>query len=84
MPTYIARSKRTRAIYVVLLCVAIAMSTWAVYNQVQAAKDAQEQRILPPEVTAITFVGNPDDCRFVMTFTDSSQVSTPVRGDLCT
>lgn len=36
MPTYIARSKRTRVIYVVLLCVAIAMSTWAIYNQVHS------------------------------------------------
>lgn len=36
MPTYIARQKRTRVVYVVLLCVAIAMSTFAVYNQVHS------------------------------------------------
>lgn len=36
MPTYIARQKRTRIIYVVLLCIAIAMSTWAIYNQVHS------------------------------------------------
>lgn len=36
MPTHIARSKRTRIVYVVLLCVAVAMSTWTLYNQVHS------------------------------------------------
>ncbi len=202
MPKYIARSRRIRAVYVVLLCIAIAMSTWAVYNQVHSdstaadlagqvsalchdnpeyakeqglncaqAKDVQngEQPVIQgpkgekgdmgpvgpkgdqgdtgqpgssvtgpqgvpgatgpkgdpgtpgvdgtsvtgpqgpqgemgpqgpkgdkgdtgdrgadgapaPQISAINFVGTPADCRFVVTFTDSSQVSTPVRGDLC-
>jgi len=201
MPTYIARQKRTRVVYVVLLCVAIAMSTWAVYNQVhsdstsaqfadqitefcnenpaysnehfncQQAKSVQDDggaviqgpkgdkgdrgevgpkgdkgdtgqpgasvegppgvvgaqgpkgdpgtpgkdgasvtgpqgpqgEVGPagpkgdkgdtgdrgsdgapaPQISEIAFVGTPADCRFVVTFTDASQVSTPVRGDLC-
>lgn len=36
-----------------------------------------------PQISAINFVGTPAECRFVVTFTDDSQVSTPVRGDLC-
>jgi hypothetical protein len=36
-----------------------------------------------PQISAIAFQGTPADCRFVVTFTDDSQVSTPVRGDLC-
>jgi collagen triple helix repeat protein len=201
MPTYIARQKRTRVVYVVLLCIAITMSTWAVYNQVhsdstsaqfadqitafcadnpaysnehfncQQAKSVQDNggaviegpkgekgdkgepgvkgdqgytgqpgtsvtgpQGVPggvgqkgdagtpgkdgasvtgpsgpqgdvgpagpkgdkgdpgergsdgapaPQISAIDFMGTPADCRFVMTFTDNSQVSTPVRGDLC-
>lgn len=36
-----------------------------------------------PQIARIDFVGTPAQCEFVVTFTDDSQVSTPVRGDLC-
>lgn len=42
MPTFIARRKRVRILYVVLLCIAIAMSTWAVYNQVHSDSTAAQ------------------------------------------
>lgn len=84
MPTFIARGKRTRALYVVLLCVAMAMSTWAIYNQVHSDSTSAQ---LADQIAAFceqnpAYVGDQLNCQQAKDVQNNdSPVIAPPKGD---